>query len=305
MRNRRRMPARAVGILWVSRSSSSLPSRKYWRRIRRPRHRQTEASMIIAHARKWTCAVALFAAATQASALWADAVPTAGSADSRIRTATYDPAQVYRIEGRVGYQIDIQFEDEETFVGLGAGDLQALSFVAQGSHLFIKPRAAHVSTNLTVLTTRRAYHFDYTAADGMSSQNELYALRFVYPSTAVDQLLKSAAGAPRNLDYWYCGHPDLKPIYAADDGVRTWLRFAARAELPAVFVRNDDGTESLLNFNIENGDVVVHRVARRFIVRRGALTGCIVNAGYSGSGERVRSGTVSPAVERATRGGRP
>jgi len=261
--------------------------------------------MIIAHARKWTCAVALFAAATQASALWADAVPTAGSADSRIRTATYDPAQVYRIEGRVGYQIDIQFEDEETFVGLGAGDLQALSFVAQGSHLFIKPRAAHVSTNLTVLTTRRAYHFDYTAADGVSSQNELYALRFVYPSTAVDQLLKSAAGAPRNLDYWYCGHPDLKPIYAADDGVRTWLRFAARAELPAVFVRNDDGTESLLNFNIENGDVVVHRVARRFIVRRGKLTGCIVNAGYSGSGERVGSGTVSPAVERTTRGGRP
>jgi type IV secretion system protein VirB9 len=256
--------------------------------------------------RKWTCALALLAA-LQAGHVFAEAVPNAGSADSRIRSAPYDPAQVYRIEGRVGYEIDIQFEDEETFVGMGAGDLQALSFVAQGSHLFIKPRAAHVSTNLTVLTTRRAYHFDYSVIDGAGSPNELYALRFIYPSTAsaVDQLLKSAAGAPSNLDYWYCGHPNLKPVYAADDGVRTWLRFAARAELPAIFVRNDDGTESLLNFNIENGDVVVHRVAPRFIVRRGKLTGCIVNAGYSGSGERVKSGTVSPAVERATRGGRP
>jgi type IV secretion system protein VirB9 len=256
--------------------------------------------------RKWTCALALLAA-LQAGPVFAEAVPNAGSADSRIRTAPYDPAQVYRIEGRVGYEIDIQFEDEETFVGMGAGDLQALSFVAQGSHLFIKPRAAHVSTNLTVLTTRRAYHFDYRVIDGTGSPNELYALRFIYPSTAsaVDQLLKSAAGAPSNLDYWYCGHPNLKPVYAADDGVRTWLRFGARAELPAIFVRNDDGTESLLNFNIENGDVVVHRVAPRFIVRRGKLTGCIVNAGYSGSGERVKSGTVSPAVERATRGGRP
>ena len=255
--------------------------------------------------RKWTCALVLLAASLPAAG-WAETVPTAGSADSRIRTATYDSTEVYRIEARVGYEIDIQFEDEETFIGLGAGDLQALSFVAQGSHLFIKPRAVTVSTNLTVLTTRRAYHFDYTVADSASGQNELYALRFVYPSTAaVDRLLKTATGAPRNLDYWYCGHPDLKPVYAADDGVRTWLRFAARAELPAVFVRNDDGTESLLNFNIENGDVVVHRVARRFIVRRGKLTGCIVNAGYSGSGERVRSGTVSPAVERATRGGRP
>jgi type IV secretion system protein VirB9 len=256
--------------------------------------------------RKWTCALALLAA-LQAGHVFAEAVPNAGSADSRIRSAPYDPAQVYRIEGRVGYEIDIQFEDEETFVGMGAGDLQALSFVAQGSHLFIKPRAAHVSTNLTVLTTRRAYHFDYSVIDGAGSPNELYALRFDYPSTAsaVDQLLKSAAGAPSNLDYWYCGHPNLKPVYAADDGVRTWLRFAARAELPAIFVRNDDGTESMLNFNIENGDVVVHRVAPRFIVRRGKLTGCIVNAGYSGSGERVKSGTVSPAVERTTRGGRP
>lgn len=257
--------------------------------------------------RKWICTLAALAA-LQPGAVWSEAVPTAGSADSRIRTATYDPAEVYRIEGRVGYEIDIQFENDETFVGLGAGDLQALSFVAQGNHLFIKPRAVHVSTNLTILTTRRAYHFDYTAADAVGSPNEIYALRFVYPppsATAVDQLLKSAAGAPRNLDYWYCGQPDLKPVYAADDGVRTWLRFPARAELPAVFVRNDDGTESLLNFNMENGDVVVHRVARRFIVRRGKLTGCIVNAGYRGSGERIGSGTVSPAVERTTRGGRP
>ncbi len=262
--------------------------------------------------RKCTVSEWLFAllAASMAGAVWAEAVPAAGSADSRIRSATYDPAQVYRIEGRIGYEIDIQFEDDETFVGLGAGDLQALSFVAQGSHLFIKPRAAHVSTNLTILTTRRAYHFQYTAADSAGS-NEIYALRFLYTpergssDAAVDELLKAGSGPPRNLNYWYCGHRDLKPLYAADDGVRTWLRFAARAELPAVFVRNDDGTESLLNFNVENGDVVIHRVARRFILRRGKLTGCIVNAGYSGSGDKVESGTVSPLVERATRGGRP
>lgn len=253
--------------------------------------------------------MALFATLL-AGGVCAEVVPAAGSADARIRTAVYDPAQVYRIEGRVGYQIDIQFEDDESFVGLGAGDLQALSFVAQGSHLFIKPRMVRVRTNLTVLTTRRAYHFDYTA-DESTGANDLYALRFMYPpsggssAAAVDALLKSGSGARRNLDYWYCGHPDLKPIYAADDGVRTWLRFAARAELPAVFVRNDDGTESLLNFNVESGDVVIHRVARRFIVRRGKLTGCVVNAGYSGSGERIGSGTVSPVVERATRGGRP
>jgi type IV secretion system protein VirB9 len=255
--------------------------------------------------------MAALAASSWMSGAWAETVPASGKADSRIRTATYDPTEVYRIEGRVGYQIDIQFEDDESFVGLGAGDLQALSFVAQGSHLFIKPRVAQANTNLTVLTSRRAYHFEYSVVAGEEgadrSSNDLYALKFVYASPAgeIDRLLKSGSGLPRNLDYWYCGHPSLKPAYAADDGVHTWLRFSARSELPALFVRNDDGTESLLNFNIENGDVVIHRVARKFIVRRGKLTGCIVNAAYGGSGERVGSGTVSPSVDRATRGGAP
>jgi len=267
--------------------------------------------------RKWNFAgcvriAAVLAGAGLAGAPRAETVPAAGVEDSRIRTVVYDVAKVYRIEGRIGYQIDIQFADDESFVGLGAGDLQGLSFVAQGSHLFIKPRSAQVDTNLTVLTTRRTYHFDYTVSREEESDrsNELYALKFEYASPAgdpalVDRLLNAGSGATRNLDYWYCGEAALKPVYAADDGVRTWLRFAARAELPAIFVRNDDGSESLLNFNIDGADVVVHRVARRLIVRRGKLTGCIVNAGYVGSGDRVGSGTVSPTVQRSTRGGQP
>jgi type IV secretion system protein VirB9 len=63
-------------------------------------------------------------------------------------------------------------------------------------------------------------------------------------------------------------------------------------------VRNDDGSESLLNFSMDAGDVVIHRVAPRFIVRRGRLTGCIVNKGFAGSGERLESGTIAPEVRR-------
>ena len=96
-------------------------------------------------------------------------------------------------------------------------------------------------------------------------------------------------------------------VAASDDGVHTRLTFAAEAEQPAVFVLNEDGSESLLNFSLGEGDVILHRVARRFIVRRGSLPGCVVNKGYtdSGSGERLKSHTVSDDVERATRGERP
>jgi type IV secretion system protein VirB9 len=136
----------------------------------------------------------------------------------------------------------------------------------------------------------------------------MFAVRFNYPPQyatkpsvggATDRELETgASGRPKNYDYWFCGSPSIKPVAAFDDGVHTRITFGAKAELPALFVRNDDGTESLLNFSIENGDVVVHRVAGRFILRRGQLTGCIVNKGFSGGGERLKSGTVAPDVQR-------
>lgn len=253
------------------------------------------------------------------SAAMAEILPPKGSVDARVRQVTYNNEQVYRLHGYVGYQIDLQFEPGEAFVGLGAGDIEGVSFVAQDNHLFLKPKAAIVGTNLTVLTNRRPYQFDYTASTrhpDEADREAIYVLKFLYPpppgmrsansADRIDAQLNSApADRVNNSDYWYCGSPDLQPVAATDDGVHTRLRFGVRRELPAIFVRNDDGSESLLNFNMEDGDVIVHRVARQFIVRRGKLTGCIVNKGYDGSGERLRSGTVAPDVERSTQGGAP
>jgi type IV secretion system protein VirB9 len=247
----------------------------------------------------------------------AEVVPAPGSADSRVRVATYDSEQVYRLRGLIGYQIDLEFEPGESFVGLGAGDIEGVSFFGQDNHLFLKPKAPRVATNLTILTNRRRYQIDYSAGGDREAGAIVYAVRFIYPEDASRRLADEAARRidsalddastprPRNVDYWYCGDPSLRPTAASDDGVHTRIRFAPNADLPAVFVRNGDGSESLLNFSMESGDVIVHRVARRFIVRRGRLTGCIVNQGFSGSGLRLDSGTVAPEVERDVPGAVP
>ncbi len=47
-------------------------------------------------------------------------------------------------------------------MGLAAGDIEGLTFVAQGNHLFLKPKATGVVTNLTVLTSKRQYQFEYS-----------------------------------------------------------------------------------------------------------------------------------------------
>ncbi len=249
----------------------------------------------------------------------AEVYPSRSPGDARIRTAIYDADEVYRLHGFVGFQIELDFAPGESFVGLASGDIEALSFVAQGNHLFLKPRVPSVGTNVTVLTSLRQYHLYYTATAAQPDQSDpdlVYAVRFEYPSAAqskadaarvaIEKRLDTASRTrPQNLDYWYCGDPALRPVEASDDGVHTRLKFGAQAELPAVFVRNDDGSESLLNFDIEGGVMVIHRVARRFVLRRGALTGCIVNKGYGGTGARLDSGTVSPDVERVRKGAAP
>jgi type IV secretion system protein VirB9 len=268
------------------------------------------------------CGAAAFAigALLYSIAPMAESVPVRGIVDSRVRVAAYNGDEVYKLRGFVGYQIDLEFEAGEIFTGLGAGDLDGLSFVGQDNHLFLKPKAEKVATNLTVLTSRRHYQFDYTALSQRPAAGDpgvIYALRFTYPPTPAQstadvaakrldsQLDAASTKRPQNIDYWYCGKPTLRPVAASDDGVHTRLRFAADADLPAIFIRNDDGSESLLNFSMDAGDVIVHRVARRFILRRGKLTGCIVNQGFIGGGTRLESGTVTPDVERRVQGGVP
>ena len=265
--------------------------------------------------RRWTAIVAAILLAQTANA---ETTPAKGSIDSRIRIAAYDGSEVYKLRGFVGYQIDLEFESGETFVGLGAGDMDGLSFVGQENHLFLKPKAARVSTNITVLTNRRHYHIDYAAAAQRPTDDDVvYSLRFTYPPAAdkgaleaeakrlESQLETASTRRPHNIDYWYCGDTTLRPQAASDDGVHTRLTFAASADLPAVFVSNADDSESLLNFSVDAGDVVIHRVAQRFILRRGKLTGCVVNRGYAGGGKRLESGTVDPNVERKVQGGVP
>jgi type IV secretion system protein VirB9 len=256
--------------------------------------------------------IASIAALLISPGTWCDDSPIGASIDQRIRVFAYDADEVYRLKGYVGYQIDVEFESGETFVGLGTGDLESLTFASQDNHLFLKPKANSADTNVTVLTTRRVYHFDYSVSDRRPNPtfgDVTYVLRFTYPRRTSGQtaelienrLNHSAQTRWHNLSYAYRGSVELKPESAWDDGVQTRLRFGAQQELPAIFVRNDDDSESLVNFTVEGGEVIVHRVGRHFVVRRGRLEGCIVNSGFTGGGERLESGTVAPAVERMTK----
>jgi type IV secretion system protein VirB9 len=250
----------------------------------------------------------------------AETLPKSGSVDPRIRSVVYSPDEVYRLYGYVGFHLDLEFDADETFALLSGGDLEGLTYSAHGSVLTLKPKVAYTEMNLAVTTNKRRYYFEYSASarrPNPAIAPVMYAVRFSYPpphssgdGLTDDQrvqldLERARQNRARNTDYWFCGDTSVKPTGASDDGIQTRLTFAARNELPALFVRNDDGSESLLNFSIEDGDVLIHRVAAKFIVRRGRLTGCIVNKGFAGSGDRLKSGTVAPDVTRERKDAHP
>jgi type IV secretion system protein VirB9 len=250
----------------------------------------------------------------------AELTPARGLVDPRVRVVAYDSEQVIKLHGFVGYQIHFQFAEGETFVNLAAGDNKALDVGYEANHLVLKPLAEKVATNITVLTNRRVYQFDYSASADRPDPHRLdviYSLRFIYPQEearrAAEELeqkrndlqLASADQDPhrtRNTNYWGCGAGAIRPESAYDDGVQTRLRFAAHAEFPTLYVKNEDESESLVNFTVENDEVVIHRIARNFVLRRGKLVACIQNRSFDGGGQRLESQTLVPGVERITKG---
>jgi type IV secretion system protein VirB9 len=257
------------------------------------------------------------------AAATAGVVPPPGAVDARVRELAYREGQVVSLTGYVGYHIDLELEAGERLVAVGSGDAAGLDVAAEGAHVLLKPKAAHVATNLTLVSSRRVYHFEYRTYEAPPSMGTaLFALRFRYPvapskdaPVATPRPFSSGGAAPVaaepvelavpvravNADYWYCGSPWLRPAAASDDGVQTRLTFDARGEWPAIFVANADGTESLVNFHAEETTAVVHRVAGRFVLRRGQLVGCVENRGYAGSGAWVANGAFDAAQTREMR----
>jgi type IV secretion system protein VirB9 len=262
------------------------------------------------------------------SALWlvlmagpvaAAVVPVPGTLDARVREVEYRDGEVVRLTGYVGYHIHLELERGETFVALGVGDSAAVDVAAEGRHVMLKPKAERVATNLTLVSSRRVYHFEYRTYEAQPpTATAIFALRFRYsdassegtpaatlafssittPVAAPAEVPVPVVARPVNEDYWYCGSPWLKPVAVSDDGVHTRLTFSARGEWPAIYVRSPDGEESLVNFHAEETTAVVHRVGPTFVLRRGKLVGCVENRGYAGSGLWVGNATVNPRAAR-------
>lgn len=248
-------------------------------------------------------------------------VPAGGQFDKRVKFINYNPSEVVKLVGHYGFSTHIQFSASEKVQQIAMGDTEAWNVAPVDNHIFIKPKAEKATTNMTVVTTHRVYNFDLSAhwsQSGSHSNDMFFQINFKYPQeiAAAEKAENDAkrlqarlsltnSPVPANWNYWSKGSVEVTPTKAFDDGRFTYLSFTNNAEMPAIYVVNPDGTESLVNTSINpaNPDtIVVHKVARQFVMRKGNSVACIFNKSYDSYGVTNRTGTTSPGIQRVIKG---
>jgi len=227
-----------------------------------------------------------FAALLLAAPAQAAQVPTPGTLDPRIRLVDYSADQVVRVTGFPGYQITIQFAPEERIENVALGDSVTWQVTPnkKANLLFVKPTAPNGRSNMSVVTDRRTYNFDLVAKPSAraNAKELIYALRFKYaePPKAVAAAPAPAPG-PINFAYKFKGSKANLPVRVYDDGRSTYFQWAEGVSTPAIFAVGTDKRESIVNYTVRNGTVVVDRISPTFTLRHGKQVTQIVNAGFA------------------------
>jgi type IV secretion system protein VirB9 len=263
----------------------------------------------------------------------ASETPRSGVSDSRVRHVDYNAGEVYRVVGTFRTATEVVLSPDETIVNAAVGDAISWEVAPRGSLLFIKPREHAPPTNLIVTTQHgselRDYTFELVAKGGSiaaGSAGTVFRVQFHYPEDErlkrermrlveaalhvgelQRQVVKSALDqgvleGVRNLHYTVQGASDLQPSEVSDNGQFTVMRFPANHEIPSIYMVRDDGTETLVPYDVRDEWVVVHLVTKQLRLRRNREVLCIYNEAPQPYGVNYGTETASPHVERTLKG---
>ncbi|NNU38822.1 P-type conjugative transfer protein VirB9 [Rhizobium sophorae] len=255
-------------------------------------------------------------------------IPRGASQDSRVRFIDYQPYNITKIVGTLRSSVQIEFAADEEIAHVALGNSVAWEVAPAGNILFLKPRENQPVTNISVVTTRRdgstrSYQMELTVRDGTveAGQNTYFYVKYRYPADEAERRRLEAAArtqaaqagqadkvlalheayGPRNWRYSAQGAVSLEPQAVYDNGKVTTFAFVGNQEMPAIYMENSDGSESLVPKSVDNNLVLVHAISRKFILRRGGDVLCVFNEAYDRIGINPDTNTTSPSVERVVK----
>ncbi|MFN9109523.1 MAG: TrbG/VirB9 family P-type conjugative transfer protein, partial [Bacteroidota bacterium] len=180
--------------------------------------------------------------ALPAQQVLADGLQTDLPSDQRMVVLPYDESDIYTINTRVGYQTSLVLGRDEEVETISVGDRSLWQIIPSGQRLFIRPMVENLSTNMTIVTNRRSYHFDLKSLAEDSEESPVYVARFHYPDAAAPSNSRShttleTASAPAgfspeyqtlphtptvNYNYTYTGEDSAAPQQVFDDVQNTF-----------------------------------------------------------------------------------
>ena len=212
--------------------------------------------------------------------------------DHRVHLINYQTDQVYKFTGYYRYASQIEFSPDEEIKTISMGDSTAWMLNPSGFRLFLKPLEQDATTNMTVITNLHTYLFELHAreTDDIDDKDMIFIMRFVYPEgdangQTVSRFLDSVPSPESepglyNTNYTISGTDVIAPIRIFDDGQFTYFQFRDKnADLPAFYMVDARGEESIVNYRTRGDYIVVERVARKFTLRHGGDIVCVFNEG--------------------------
>lgn len=213
--------------------------------------------------------------------------------DHRVRIVMYQPDEVYKFIGHYRYQSSIEFAPDEEIKTISMGDSTAWMVNPSANRLFLKPLEQDATTNMTLITNKHTYLFELHAreTDDINDKDMVFIMRFIYPDTGDMQTVSNyldqvpepdLENEPEkyNFNYTISGMEDIAPLRIFDDGVFTYFMFRDKnADVPAFFLVDSEGNESLINYRTRGDYIVVERVGKRFTLRHGKDIVCVFNEG--------------------------
>ena len=222
-----------------------------------------------------------------ASAGRAAEVPHPGRVDPRIRTVFYNPEQVVQLRGDLGYQMTIEFGEDEKIENVAIGDALGWQVTPnkKATLLFLKPLNNRAITNMTVITDRRRYAFQLIARRPAPSREQAYIVRFLYPPDPLPPPPPPPPAPPgppvmKNRAYSYTGSRASLPALVFNDGKFTYFKWPENTATPALFLMAADGSESLANYGVRDGYQIVEQLSARFVLRNGKDVTYVINDGW-------------------------
>lgn len=195
----------------------------------------------------------------------------------------YAPQQIYKIYCKIGYLTDLEFKKGEKITYVGGGDtaqwMLDKSTVSDTPHIYVKPIANDVATNIIVNTSAGHVYqillssgswynpmisWNYGDEDIINKNlaNNTYEDNDIYPGG------KNLAVRPENINFDYKikakkgNLPDWSPVSVFDDGKKTYIKFSTlNNKLPVLFIKEKDSKNlALANYRQKGNMFVVDKI---------------------------------------------